>query len=89
MLRFGEARTAIESEGVNICGWSLGQAVKPERDSGSCITGCLNTQRRILTNYQVQAKVEQVNALIDWEPHEEARLVRKLDLRVLLQCCIT
>jgi hypothetical protein len=35
-----------------------------------------------------QTKVEQVNALIDWTPEEEARLVRKLDLRVLLPCCI-
>ena len=33
-------------------------------------------------------RVEQINALIDWEPAEEAKLVRKLDLRVLLPCCI-
>lgn len=26
--------------------------------------------------------------MIDWEPAEEAKLVRKLDMRVLLPCCI-
>ena len=35
-----------------------------------------------------QTKVEQVNALIDCDPAEEPRLVRKLDMRVLLPCCI-
>ncbi|KAK5175461.1 uncharacterized protein LTR77_000600 [Saxophila tyrrhenica] len=33
-------------------------------------------------------KVEQVNSFIDWDEKEERRLVRKLDLRVLLPCCI-
>ncbi len=44
--------------------------------------------RRLLTDLIAQTKVEQVNALVDWEPDEEARLLRKLDLRVLLPCCI-
>ena len=69
MFGFDEARSAVEAEGVYIGGWSLKQAVIPEK-------------------HAAQTKVEQVNTLIDWQPEEEAKLVRKLDLRVLLPCCI-
>ena len=34
------------------------------------------------------AKIEQTNAIVDWEAAEERRLVRKIDTRVLLPCCI-
>ena len=36
-----------------------------------------------------QDRAEHVNALHDWDDAEEQRLIRKLDLRVLLPCCIT
>lgn len=34
------------------------------------------------------AKIEQTNAIVDWEAAEERRLVRKIDTRVLLPCCV-
>lgn len=34
------------------------------------------------------AKIEQTNAIVDWEAAEERKLVRKIDTRVLLPCCI-
>ena len=36
-----------------------------------------------------QDQAEHVSAFEDWDPAEERKLVRKLDLRVLLPCCIT
>jgi hypothetical protein len=33
-------------------------------------------------------EVEHVSAVRDWDEEEERRLVRKLDTRVLLPCCI-
>lgn len=50
---------------------------------------CFETsaEKKLIT-LTAQTKVEQVNTLIDWEPEEERKLVRKLDRRVLLPCCI-
>lgn len=34
------------------------------------------------------ARIEQTNAIVDWDSAEERRLLRKIDTRVLLPCCI-
>lgn len=87
-MGFNEDRAAVEAEGVYIGGWSLKRAFIPKKRGGEMLTS-----KFVIvgdhTNYTTgEAKTEQVNALIDWEPAEERRLIRKLDLRVMLPCCI-
>ncbi|KAK3628525.1 hypothetical protein LTR56_018570 [Elasticomyces elasticus] len=80
MFNFGAARAAVQAEGVYIGGWSIKQALVAN-----------NAERTSTSDEGVdkaQDRVEQVNTLIDWEVAEERALVRKLDLRVLLPCCI-
>ncbi|KAL6248637.1 hypothetical protein RBB50_004892 [Rhinocladiella similis] len=71
---FSNARRAVEAEGVLIGGWSLRRAMWPKTKDG--------------VHDSSQDRVEHVAAIQDWDEAEEAALVRKIDLRVLLPCCI-
>ncbi|KAJ9634439.1 hypothetical protein H2204_006264 [Knufia peltigerae] len=71
---FSNAREAVEAEGVLIGGWSLRRAMWPKTVDG--------------IHDSSQDRVEHVAAIQDWDAAEEAALVRKIDLRVLLPCCI-
>ncbi|KAJ5781021.1 hypothetical protein N7457_006181 [Penicillium paradoxum] len=73
---FSERRKAIEADGVYIGGFKLRNSMIPEKKAD----GSYNT---------TEDRIEQFNAAEqDWTPQEEAKLLRKLDLRVLLPCCI-
>ncbi|KAK5206364.1 hypothetical protein LTR41_007802 [Exophiala xenobiotica] len=74
LTSFSETRTAAEAEGIYIGGWSVRRAMWPKTVNGK--------------HDSSQDRVEHVAAIQDWDAAEEAALVRKLDCRVLLPCCI-
>ncbi|KAF4759765.1 hypothetical protein HAV15_005119 [Penicillium sp. str.  len=76
-VNFSQRRSAIEEDGVYIGGFDLRKAILPIRDQG----GRLDTS---------EDRIERINAGVeqDWTPEEEAKLLRKLDLRVLFPCCV-
>ncbi|KAJ5558581.1 hypothetical protein N7535_008797 [Penicillium sp. DV-2018c] len=71
-----ERRKAIEAEGVYIAGFGLNGVVMPKRTTDG-------------NHDSTEDRIERFNAAEqDWTPQEEAKLLRKLDLRILLPCCI-
>ncbi|PCH05669.1 Major facilitator superfamily domain, general substrate transporter [Penicillium occitanis (nom. inval.)] len=66
----------LEREGVYLGNWSIKHVLSPMKTVGG---------RHDRGEDHVQnANLDEV----DWDPAEERRLVRKLDMRVLLPCCI-
>ncbi|KAL5363340.1 major facilitator superfamily domain-containing protein [Aspergillus floccosus] len=75
MFRFAERRELIEKDGVYIGGYGIKKAFVAAKQDGRYDTS--------------EDRIERLNAVEeDWSPAEEAALLRKLDLRVLLPCCL-
>ncbi|KAF9892101.1 hypothetical protein FE257_002507 [Aspergillus nanangensis] len=76
VFNFAERRDAIEKEGVYIGGYSVWKALVAVKQDGKYDTS--------------EDRIERLNGLQeeDWTAAEEAALLRKLDLRVLIPCCI-
>ncbi|KAL3441754.1 major facilitator superfamily domain-containing protein [Aspergillus insuetus] len=68
--------TALESEGVYIGGWGLDNVIRPRKDTGGEYMTSEDRIERLTTGR------------VDWTAEEERRLVRKLDARVVLPCCV-
>jgi hypothetical protein len=90
MFGFQEKRAAVEAEGVFIGGWSIRKAIAPTRINGKIGTLPMHwpDDRPYIIPESSQDKAEHVSAIQDWDDAEERRLLRKIDLRVLLPCCI-
>lgn len=71
---FATQRALVEAEGIYVGGWSIKRAMWPKKTNGF--------------HDSSQDRVEHNAAEKDWEDAEERALVRKLDFRVLLPCCI-
>ncbi|RFU26180.1 hypothetical protein B7463_g10159, partial [Scytalidium lignicola] len=74
MLSWKQSSEAFEKEGVFIGGWSLRHAIVPEK-----VNGVHNSS---------EDRAVRLAVVSDWDAAEERRLVRKLDMRVMLPCCI-
>ncbi|KAI1625629.1 major facilitator superfamily domain-containing protein [Exophiala viscosa] len=74
LTAFAETKASVEAEGIYIGGYSIRRALWPKTVDGKHVSS--------------QDRVEHVAAIQDWNAAEEAALVRKLDCRVLLPCCI-
>lgn len=94
---FSRDREVLESDGVNIGGWSVKNLIKPsyqhEKPGTSCILPSLVQiwLTDLLGGWQTDSSEDRVlNAVIeqDWTDAEERRLVRKIDMRVLLPCFV-
>ncbi|KAJ9616416.1 hypothetical protein H2200_000134 [Cladophialophora chaetospira] len=75
MFGWQDAKKAVEAEGIYVGGWDPRNAVLPNRNARHHVANREDT-------------LEHAATVQDWEADEERRLVRKLDTRVLLPCCI-
>ncbi|KAJ5808355.1 hypothetical protein N7474_009624 [Penicillium riverlandense] len=75
LFNFTARREAIENDGVYVGGYGIRRAFKAVKHDGVYDTS--------------EDRIEAMNAVEqDWEAKEERALVRKLDFRVLLPCCL-
>ncbi|KFY99852.1 hypothetical protein V500_01249 [Pseudogymnoascus sp. VKM F-4518 (FW-2643)] len=72
---FAERRARLEEEGILIGGWSMRNIITPKKKDGKHDSSEDRVQNATL-------------AAPDWTNEEERALLWKLDLRVLLPCCI-
>ncbi|KAK8087373.1 hypothetical protein PG994_002347 [Apiospora phragmitis] len=64
----------IERDGVHVGGWSLRHVLWPKKANGLHVSS--------------EDRVAETTVEPDWSSEEERRLVRRLDLGVLLPCCL-
>ncbi|KFZ20756.1 hypothetical protein V502_03000 [Pseudogymnoascus sp. VKM F-4520 (FW-2644)] len=72
---FAERRVSLEEEGILISGWSMRNIITPKKKDRKHVSSEDRVQNATL-------------AAPDWTKEEERALLWKLDLRVLLPCCI-
>lgn len=95
MWGFGRARDVVEKDAVYVGGWSLQHLLVPKRKGGihgehisPLPSPELVTDNKGGDSDSSEDRVNRVAVQQDWTAAEERALVRKLDLRVLLPCCI-
>jgi hypothetical protein len=92
MFNFAGEKAEYEKEGVFIGGWSFANVLWPKKTNGVHGQWQASTPGHLLLAYEfldsTEDRIAQVTLDKDWDNKEERALLRKLDLRVLLPCCI-
>lgn len=94
MFNLAVRRAALEEEGIFIGGWSPRYALAPKKVNGK--HGKMEILSIVLKNQTTNCcldssedRVQEATVVApEWTADEEKRLLRKLDLRVLLPACV-